>query len=146
MALVDAIRAEASGVAVDHGFPGDQWQHEHIWIADVTGDVTYPVVAANQWIRDDRFVIAVAIVAAQPGQEPAAQLARTETLLFYVEAAVHNQQAAIEGLVDDGGLFSLEMGTVEGPTVELGGEGWVGAAVAQVQCHGRTSGVRYQAG
>lgn len=118
-----------AGVPVDSGWPGKHLEREHVWIAQVTGAITYPYSMAGRKTRRDTYVMTVIFMAGRAGQTVAEAEARAQEMW----AALDDLSADGEAVGSiDGVLWSLHGDTVEGPESEQTDEGAVAFIRADV--------------
>lgn len=134
-ALTTALAAHAtlSGVQVENGWPGKRLEREAVWVARVTGSITFPFMMAGRKIRDDEFTVTVLFMSGKPGTTLAESDARAEVLW----SALDDILAADQTLSIDGVEWLLEGVTVEGPTGEYTDEGAVSFVSAEVSVKAR---------
>lgn len=133
-ALIDDIRAAPAlvGVAVEPGWPGDRnIRPEMVWVADLDGDVSIPLMNAGRTNRDDRFTIPLEVRVGNQNNLDATMARLTEMV-----AAVEDVLAESSTLGDEDGVVSIEISS-ERMTCASTPEGHVGFAEVVVSVHSR---------
>lgn len=123
------------GVQVTYGWPGNDLQHESVWVGATRGPVTIPTMRAGRKARDDLFTIDVHFMAGTPGQPDAETAdARVEELYTALEDVL-----ATKNTLDDldGILRAIQNGDVEFADPQATDQGWVGFCTATVEIHAR---------
>lgn len=141
-AVLDAnATASATGVTVrvgtgldqvlfEPGWPGDRATDELVWVDELAGDITYPVMVAGRRHRDDKFTIPLEVrVAGKP------TLDLTKCRLAEIVAAIEDEFAddlSVDGFV---GLIEALVESVRMTAGEI--DGCLGFGEITVACHAR---------
>lgn len=131
--LVELLRETPAlaGVQVEPGWPGDQLAAESIWVGNLDGELSVPVMNAGRAFRDDRWSIPLQI-----GVSNRDNLDDTATRLSQLIDAVDGVIADDQTLGDVDGLISADAGAVRS-TVARTPQGHLGVAEFVVSCHAR---------
>lgn len=132
--LIDLIRrrSEMDGVTVEPGWPGDKYlTAEMVWVLDLDGDVTIPVMTGGRKHRDDKFEIPLQVRVA--GR---VDLDATCTRVAELVAAIEDVLAVESTLEDFEGVISAEV-TRERATAGRTPEGCLGFAEVVIAVHAR---------
>lgn len=135
--LIDTIRnsADATGVLIEPGWPGQQnLRADTVWIDDI-GDSTNDIVvmSGGRSIRDDFFTITV--LSRVAGRS---SLDATMTRLSELAALIEDPVADSATLDDFEGVVSADF-VITAQTAGITPEGAIGYAAAEVRVHSRLS-------
>lgn len=130
--LVDRIRDRHPGLQVEPGWPGDRLEAEAVWVDELDGEVTIPVMTAGRKYRDDKFTIPFEIRVAGKGD-----LDDTMARLSEIVAGIEDDLADDPALGDFDGLISAEVSSERMTSGEIRNVGWIGFAEVVVSCHAR---------
>lgn len=125
-------QATLDGVQVEAGWPGDTLKSEAVWIDQLDGEVTIPVMTAGRKYRDDRFTVPFEVRVAGK-----ASLDATMTRLAVIVAEIEDVLADDPGLDTLDGLISAEVSEERMTAGEIANTGWIGFAEIVVSCHAR---------
>lgn len=121
-----------SGVQVEPGWPGDTLKAEAVWIDQLDGDVSIPVMSAGRKYRDDQFTVPFEIRVAGK-----ATLDATMTRLAAIIAEIEDVMADDPGLDTLDGLISAQVTEERMTAGEIAATGWIGFGEVVVSCHAR---------
>lgn len=133
--LIDLIRVHPamSKVLVEPGWPGDKHNRpEMVWVEDVDGDVSIPVMTGGRTHRDDQFEIMFLCRIA--GQR---NLDNTLTRLTEIMAAIEDTLAESPTLENFDGVVSAEIISERFTCGETPADGRLGFGQVVVSVHSR---------
>lgn len=130
--LVRQIRDRFPEIQVEPGWPGDLLAAEAVWVDQLDGEVSIPVLSAGRKYRDDRFTIPFEIRVAGKGT-----LDATMTRLSEIVAGIEDDLADDPGLGTFDGLISAEITSERMTAGEIRNVGWIGFGEVVVACHAR---------
>ncbi|MBM3659477.1 MAG: hypothetical protein FJW95_08215 [Actinobacteria bacterium] len=123
---------DLAGVQVEPGWPGDQLEAEAVWVDELDGEVTYPVMVGGRKHRDDKFTIPFQIRVA--GQS---DLDSTMTRLSEIVAAIEDVFADDPSADGFTGLIDAVISRERMTSGDLRGAGVIGFGEITVACHAR---------
>ena len=131
--LLDQLRQHnlLGGVLIAPGWPGDNVRPETIWIDELRGDVSIPVLKAGRMYRDDKFEIPLAVRVTSKGD-----VDLTMTRLLEIVSAIEDVLADAADLNGFDGLISIEV-TSESTTAIDSRDGYYGFGEVVVSAHAR---------
>lgn len=130
--LVERIGIALPHAQVEPGWPGDNIGRDAIWVDEIEGEQTLPVMAAGRRQRDDRFVVPFEIRSVRPALDDAADA------LSVLVAAVEDVLADAHTLDDDvPGVLSAEITDERSLCARTPTDGCRGFARVEVTVHTR---------
>lgn len=130
--LIAIIRTKFNDLQVEAGFPGDRMEAESVWVDELDGEITIPVMKSGRKHRDDEFTIPFEIRVAGRSD-----LDSTMERISEIIAGIEDVLADDPGLDDFDGLIDAVIDSERMTSGEIRNAGWIGFGEVVVSCHAR---------